>query len=91
MTEEISLSVEDTNKLRLQLGLKPISLQQEDSSPSSTTSTTTSQSTNVKKTSNSTAVYELSIEETNKLRLLLGLKPLDSEISKGLELSLIHI
>ncbi|KAG2734695.1 hypothetical protein G9P44_002701 [Scheffersomyces stipitis] len=85
MTEEISLSVEDTNKLRLQLGLKPISLQQEDSSPSSTTSTTTSQSTNVKKTSNSTAVYELSIEETNKLRLSLGLKPLDSEISKGSE------
>lgn len=69
MSEEISLSISETNKLRAQLGLKLIEEPEPETQPVTDT-----------KSSN-----ELSIEETNKLRLSLGLKPipLEETVSNG--------
>ena len=64
MAQEISLTVEETNKLRVSIGLKPISepniTKKTDATPDSTT-------------------YELSLEDTNKLRISIGLKPIPSD------------
>ncbi|KAI5964103.1 uncharacterized protein KGF55_002045 [Candida pseudojiufengensis] len=64
MSQEISLSLEETNKLRLELGLKPIPNNSEE---------------NLRReqpASSSENVIELSIEETNRLRESIGLKPI---------------
>lgn len=71
MTEEISLSIEETNKLRASIGLAPIPLPHEQKNDVRAQQETVQQ---VPKTAN--AKEELSIEETNKLRLSLGLKPI---------------
>lgn len=64
MAQEISLTIEETNKLRVSIGLKPISEPKNtiktDATPDSTT-------------------YELSLEDTNKLRISIGLKPIPSD------------
>ncbi|CAH2351635.1 66 kDa U4/U6.U5 small nuclear ribonucleoprotein component [[Candida] railenensis] len=72
MSEEISLSISETNKLRAQLGLKLIEEPESQHEPS----------TDIKSSS------ELSIVETNKLRLSLGLKPIplqDTASSEDIE------
>ena len=92
MTQEISLTVEETNKLRASLGLRPLPTGTTDTTfttkPESTKSTNEStKSTNesIKSTKpqtttnshvNSLSTVELSIEETNKLRESIGLKPI---------------
>lgn len=71
MTEEISLSIEETNKLRISIGLAPIPLpdnQKNEVIPHQKTAQLVPTPTKEGE--------ELSIEETNKLRLSLGLKPI---------------
>lgn len=60
MAEEISLSVEETNKIRVSLGLKPIPI--------------TKNSEEIPQSSG--GVQCLSLAETNKIRLSLGLAPI---------------
>uniref|UniRef100_A0A0L0NUL7 U4/U6.U5 tri-snRNP-associated protein 1 n=1 Tax=Candidozyma auris TaxID=498019 RepID=A0A0L0NUL7_CANAR len=71
MTEEISLSVEETNKLRAQLGLKLLPVEKDPR----------------KNHEGEVVKLELSLEETNKLRASLGLRPIvretEEKISSG--------
>ncbi|QEL63380.1 hypothetical protein CJJ09_005581 [Candidozyma auris] len=71
MTEEISLSVEETNKLRAQLGLKLLPVEKDLR----------------KNHEGEVVKSELSLEETNKLRASLGLRPIvretEEKISSG--------
>lgn len=60
MSEE-SMSIEETNKIRISLGLKPIPLPNQ---PQPTPTTTSSKND------------DISVEETNRLRASLGLKPI---------------
>lgn len=71
MTEEISLSIEETNKLRVSIGLEPIPVPGNQSSE-----VIAHQETAQLVPKPTKAGEELSIEETNKLRLSLGLKPI---------------
>lgn len=71
MTEEISLSIEETNKLRLSIGLAPIPVPENQSNE-----VIAHQETAQLVPKPTKAGDELSIEETNKLRLSLGLKPI---------------
>lgn len=71
MTEEISLSIEETNKLRLSIGLAPIPVPENQSNE-----VIAHQETPQLIPKPTKAGEELSIEETNKLRLSLGLKPI---------------
>ncbi|CUM49896.1 uncharacterized protein AC631_00834 [Debaryomyces fabryi] len=71
MTEEISLSIEETNKLRASIGLAPIPLPDDEKNDVRTQQERAKQAPKTAK-----AVEEISIEETNKLRLSLGLKPI---------------
>ncbi|CDK29379.1 unnamed protein product [Kuraishia capsulata CBS 1993] len=69
--DESSISLEETNRLRAQLGLKPIPVPVPLPVQSSTPATA------------SQAKGELSVDETNKLRISLGLRPLERpEISR---------
>jgi len=83
----IELSIEETNALRLKLGLKPLNIASS-SNGSKIESKCTSREREEEggggtlkssQSSNSGDVIELSIEETNDLRQKLGLKPLDLE------------
>lgn len=65
--EQASLSVDDTNKLREKLGLKPLQVEPKKE----------------EKEEEDKNVISLSIEETNKLREKLGLKPLDVDNKSG--------
>ncbi|KAI5956485.1 hypothetical protein KGF54_000960 [Candida jiufengensis] len=67
MSQDISLSLEETNKLRLKLGLKPIPITKNESEKQ------------IEPTPSSNNIIELSIEETNKLRKSLGLQPIPTE------------
>ena len=72
MAEEVvSLSIEETNALRAELGLKPLQI----SKPNSDTNTHTTTSSSAGTASNSEELT-LSINESNNLRAKLGLKPL---------------
>lgn len=71
MTEEISLSIEETNKLRVSIGLEPIPVPDNQSNE-----VIGHQETAQLVPKPAKAGEELSIEETNKLRLSLGLKPI---------------
>jgi U4/U6.U5 tri-snRNP-associated protein 1 len=80
MTEKvIELSIEETNKLRSELGLKPLRLD----GPASSSSNNNNASPREKGTSKSEEVLELSVEQTNGLRAKLGLKPLRSKDDNG--------
>src|SRR4051794_15595426 len=65
-----SISIEETNKLRASLGLKPLRVEPKDEAPPP------SKGGDKDKDS-------LSIDETNKLRLALGLKPLKKIDDEG--------
>lgn len=69
----IELSVEETNKLRAELGLKPLRIEGKSSEPVTAPSGD--------KTGEEEAL-ELSVEETNKLREKLGLAPLRTNTNK---------
>jgi len=85
--EVIELSVEETNKLRAELGLKPL---QEKGAPPSTSATTTAAAADADadaassnaNNGNNEEVLEMSVSETNKLRAQLGLPPLRNSSSK---------
>jgi U4/U6.U5 tri-snRNP-associated protein 1 len=69
----IELSVEETNKLRAELGLAPLrGAAKAASAPPPPVSVTTSTAA----TSSNKEMLEMSVEETNELRAKLGLKPL---------------
>lgn len=68
--EVIELSVEETNKLRAELGLAPLRVKNED------TATETSVKTTDATVEEEEEHLELSVEETNALREKIGLKPL---------------
>lgn len=76
--EVIELSIEETNKLRAELGLKPLRL---DNKPPAVHQPT-SQHEDTLSASKTEEVLELSVEETNKLREKLGLKPLRVDSGK---------
>ena len=90
------LSIEETNKLRESLGLKPIPISESQTSvlpnfKQNTSSTSnaanvinTTYVSNEKKTKND--VILLSIEETNKLRKSIGLKPIPLETTSETQL-----
>ncbi|ODV78629.1 uncharacterized protein CANTADRAFT_53271 [Suhomyces tanzawaensis NRRL Y-17324] len=75
MVQEISLSLEETNKLRISIGLKPISVEAAETAPSTTTK---------EAPLTSESKPELTIEETNRLRASLGLKPIPLEEAASL-------
>lgn len=82
--EVIELSVEETNKLRIELGLKPLRVTSSSSSSHPDTTQTISTSTGSTSTkTNSSDEINLSIEETNALRSQLGLAPLRSSSSSS--------
>lgn len=68
--EEISISLEETNKLRAQVGLHPIPV-------SESNIEAIKSNLNDRSRSNGKGKNELSIEETNRLRISLGLKPIE--------------
>lgn len=70
--QEISISLEETNRLRESIGLPPIpqSENQDDNHNNNNTKAEDNKS-------NVTSKQELSIDETNKLRVSLGLQPLE--------------
>lgn len=72
MAEEISLSIEETNKLRVSIGLAPIPENELEESGSNQKKNQDLATPNVP--------HEISIDETNKLRLSLGLKPIPTEL-----------
>ncbi|KAK6465578.1 SART-1 protein [Scheffersomyces coipomensis] len=77
MVEEISLSISETNKLRAQIGLAPIPIEEE----------------TPKKDQPIAATNEISLEETNRLRVSIGLAPIplsDSNKSVSREDDEIH-
>ncbi|KAK6457044.1 SART-1 protein [Scheffersomyces xylosifermentans] len=91
--EEISLSIEETNKLRISLGLKPIPVPDAESSLSTTKSTEkSSKNDNIGSRQTQSTAQELSIEETNRLRISLGLKPipLDSSIEENEKVAIVQ-
>ncbi|KAK7206696.1 SART-1 protein [Myxozyma melibiosi] len=71
MAEEISLSLEETNKRRIELGLRPIP-----TDSSSSTPTESAKEPRAAATGDSLDESSLSIEDTNKLRIKLGLRPI---------------
>lgn len=71
MAEEIRLSIEETNKLRAQLGLPLL--------PSSANNDQSSERSKEAKSRNSKEAASLSIDETNRLRRSLGLRPLEDD------------
>jgi len=74
MSEEVlELSVEETNKLRAELGLAPLRISNEQSQPKGQEADE----------SKSEEVLELSVEETNDLRAKLGLAPLHVGATTG--------
>jgi U4/U6.U5 tri-snRNP-associated protein 1 len=77
MSEEvIELSVEDTNKLRAELGLSPLRFSNSQAPPQST-APPFSETTNDRE-----EVLEISVDETNALREKLGLPPLRTTSNK---------
>lgn len=70
--QEISISLEETNRLRESIGLPPIP-QSEDQVDKPNNDNTKAEDNK----SNVTSKQELSIDETNKLRISLGLQPLE--------------
>lgn len=84
----IELSIEETNKLRLELGLKPLrGVTSSSSSLSGNTAATTNPPPPLEQNHNSTSKkpdeINLSIEETNNLRSKLGLPPLKISSSQN--------
>lgn len=77
--EEVSISIEETNKLRAQIGLPPIPIPQVESVEDTSGSKSNGNGLATKK-------EELSIEETNKLRVSLGLKPIEVTVSTNNQL-----
>lgn len=75
MAEEISLSLEETNKRRVELGLRPIPVN-EDSSEAAAASTPAKREPRAAATGESLDESSLSLEDTNKLRIKLGLRPI---------------
>lgn len=78
MTEEVSLSIDETNKLRAGIGLEPIPIPGDDN-------VAKPHREREKELATSTTRDEISIEETNKLRLSLGLKPIPIDDVSGLD------
>ena len=72
---EISCSVEETNRIRAQLGLKPLTVRQTSSSA------TLSNASAFKAESNADGEISASVEETNRIRISLGMKPLSAGLS----------
>eukprot|EP00980_Cylindrotheca_fusiformis_P030793 scaffold25436_cov127-Cylindrotheca_fusiformis.AAC.1 len=72
----IELSIEETNKLRAELGLAPLRLNDRSKAPEP--DTTTTQHRSGQNDSKSEEELELSVAETNDLRARLGLKPLST-------------
>ncbi|CAJ1966904.1 unnamed protein product [Cylindrotheca closterium] len=79
--EVIELSVEETNKLRAELGLAPLRLSREPV-PFQSIEEQASRNEISESASKADEVLEMSIDETNKLRDKLGLKPLRSGSGK---------
>ncbi|GMG52117.1 unnamed protein product [Ambrosiozyma monospora] len=88
MALEISISIEETNKLRLQVGLPPIPIEEERDGDKSRKDTNDKKNMNtqtlLKETSRKGNSTSLSIEETNKLRAQVGLPliPLEDELDE---------
>ncbi|KAL3942980.1 MAG: hypothetical protein SGBAC_002931 [Bacillariaceae sp.] len=76
--EVIELSIEETNKLRAELGLAPLRLDK----PIQSFEEQASHNDSTESASKTEEVLELSVDETNKLREKLGLKPLRSGAGK---------
>ena len=88
--EVIELSVEETNKLRAELGLKPLRLNNDSDDKSSWNkrengpdAAESRQQTDGAASSGKDEILEMSIDETNKLRAKLGLKPLNDTSSSS--------
>jgi len=73
--EVIELSIQETNQLRLKLGLKPLQIKKSQTSPNTAPTST------VPTNNNNNDEISLSIDETNKLRANLGLDPLRATTS----------
>mmetsp|Transcript_1824 Transcript_1824/g.2643 ORF Transcript_1824/g.2643 Transcript_1824/m.2643 type:complete len:851 (+) Transcript_1824:142-2694(+) len=80
--EVVELSIEETNKLRKELGLKPLKVSSSSSSTHDKSSAAPTSSAN-----KSSDEINLSIEETNALRSKIGLPPLKVESSSNGESS----
>lgn len=75
MTYEESISVEETNKIRILLGLKPIPLPSNNTSPPPPPSPSPPPAAHPSSSSGANN-NSISLSETNKLRLSIGLKPI---------------
>jgi U4/U6.U5 tri-snRNP-associated protein 1 len=80
MTDVIELSVAETNKLRIKLGLKPLrGVEMEDKKSKEILAISTSSPYKSEIKADDNECLELSIEETDRLRASLGLKPLKAK------------
>lgn len=74
MAQEEEISLEETNRIRVSLGLKPIPV------PTQPKEAPATQDSNAVNPGTSTSSGEsISLEETNKLRVSMGLKPIPAE------------
>lgn len=80
--EVIELSIEETNKLRAELGLKPLRIEKPE--------ILTEQSAGETNKNGDEEALELSVEETNKLREKLGLAPLRDTHHKSAKKTEVH-
>ncbi|ODV68747.1 hypothetical protein HYPBUDRAFT_152081 [Hyphopichia burtonii NRRL Y-1933] len=82
MPESIELSIAETNKLRAKIGLPLIAVEKSAATENLESSSSKSMQNNRDK-SDGVRKTELSIEETNKLRLSLGLRPIPVDSNSG--------